>query len=258
MRYLWTFRAIVVRFLIELKRYPLNTLSSLATLYIVFLILFTGARYAQGLGVNLFGEGLEGLVVGYLVWTFAIIAYSDLSWELMREAQQGTLEQLYMSPQGFRFVSASWIVASFLVSLVWIAALLGLMMLTTGRVLRFPVGTVLPLLLLTVAPVYGIGFAMAGLALVYKRIQAFFQILQFVFVALVALPADAPWGKALPLALGTRLLGRAMADGETLATLPPLDLLALAGTAAFYLLVGVAVFRVFEGIAKDRGLLAHY
>lgn len=99
---------------------------------------------------------------------------------------------------------------------------------------------------------------MAGLALVYKRIQAFFQILQFVFVALVALPADAPWGKALPLSLGTRLLGRAMADGETLATLPPLDLLALAGTAAFYLLVGVAVFRVFEGIAKDRGLLAHY
>lgn len=100
MRYFWTFRAILVRFLIELKRYPLNTLSSLATLYIVFLILFTGARYAQGLGVNLFGEGLEGLVVGYLVWTFAIIAYSDLSWELMREAQQGTLEQLYMSPRG--------------------------------------------------------------------------------------------------------------------------------------------------------------
>lgn len=258
MRHFWTFRAILVRFLIELKRYPLNTLSSLATLYIVFLILFTGARYAQGLGVNLFGEGLEGLVVGYLVWTFAVIAYSDLSWELMREAQQGTLEQLYMSPQGFRFVSASWIVASFLVSLVWIAALLGLMMLTTGRILRFPVGTVLPLLLLTVAPVYGIGFAMAGLALVYKRIQAFFQILQFVFVALVALPADAPWGKALPLSLGTRLLGRAMADGATLASLPPLDLLALAGTGAFYLLVGVAVFRAFEGIAKDRGLLAHY
>lgn len=44
--------------------------------------------------MNLSGESLEGLVVGFLVWTFAIAAYSDLSWELMREAQQGTLEQL--------------------------------------------------------------------------------------------------------------------------------------------------------------------
>ncbi len=258
MRYLWTFRAVLVRLLIELKRYPLNTLSSLATLYLVFLILFTGARYAQGLGVNLFGEGLEGLVVGYLVWTFAIIAFSDLSWELMREAQQGTLEQLYMSPQGFRFVSVCWILASFLVSLIWVAALLGLMMLTTGRFLRLPLGTLGALLLLTVAPVYGIGFAMAGLALVYKRIQAFFQILQFVFVALVALPADAAWSKALPLSLGTRLLGRVMVDGDTLATLPVGDLLVLIGTAAFYLLLGVGVFRLFEEIAKDRGLLAHY
>lgn len=258
MRYLWTFRAVLVRFLIELKRYPLNTLSSLATLYIVFLILFTGARYAQGLGVNLFGEGLEGLVVGYLVWTFAIIAYSDLSWELMREAQQGTLEQLYMCPLGFRFVSASWIVASFLVSLAWVAALLGLMMVTTGQFLLLPLGSLVPVLLLTVAPVYGIGFMMAGLALVYKRIQAFFQILQFVFVALVAFPADTLWGKALPLSLGTRLLGRVMVDGDTLATLPLTDVLVLVATAVFYLVLGIGVFRLFEGVAKDRGLLAHY
>ncbi len=255
---LWTFLAVLTRFFIELKRYPFNTLSGLATLYLIFLLLFAGARYAQGLGVNLFGESLEGLVVGFLVWTFAIAAYSDLSWELMREAQQGTLEQLYMCPLGFRFVNLSWIAGSFLTSLLMVGALLGLMMVTTGHFLRLPLGTLLPLLFLTLAPVYGIGFLMAGLALVYKRIQAFFQVLQFVFVALVALPADAAWGKALPLSLGTRLLGRAMVDGETLFTLPLGDLLALIGTAAFYLLLGIGVFRLFEGIAKDRGLLAHY
>ncbi len=255
---LWTFLAVLTRFFIELKRYPFNTLSGLATLYLIFLLLFAGARYAQGLGVNLFGESLEGLVVGFLVWTFAIAAYSDLSWELMREAQQGTLEQLYMCPLGFRFVTLSWIAGSFLTSLVMVAALLGLMMVTTGHFLRLPLGTLLPLLFLTLAPVYGIGFLMAGLALVYKRIQAFFQVLQFVFVALVALPSDAAWGKALPLSLGTRLLGRAMVDGETLFTLPLGDVLVLIGTGAFYLLLGIGVFRLFEGIAKDRGLLAHY
>lgn len=258
MRRLWTFLAVLTRFFIELKRYPFNTLSALATLYLIFLLLFAGARYAQGLGVNLFGESLEGLVVGFLVWTFAIAAYSDLSWELMREAQQGTLEQLYMCPAGFRFVSLSWIVGSFLTSLVMVGILLGLMMVTTGHFLRLPVETLLPLLLLTLAPVYGIGFLMAGLALVYKRIQAFFQVLQFVFVALVALPADEGWAKALPLSLGTRLIGQVMADGDRLTTLPLTDVLILVGTAVFYLSVGTLVFRVLEGVAKDRGLLAHY
>jgi len=255
---LWTFLAMLQKFLIELKRYPLNTLSGFVTLYLVFLLLFAGARYAQGLGVNLFGEGLEGLVVGYLVWTFAIVAYSDLSWELMREAQQGTLEQLYMCPLGFRFVSLAWIASSFLTSLILVSALLGLMMATTGRVLRLPLGSLLPLVLLTLAPVYGVGLAMAGLALVYKRIQALFQILQFVFVALVALPGDAGWGKVLPLALGTRLLGRVMVDGDRLTSLPLTDLLLLVGTAVVYLSLGILAFRVLEGVAKDRGLLAHY
>jgi len=254
----WTFLAVLRKFLIELKRYPLNTLSGVVTMYLVFLLLFAGARYAQGLGVNLFGERLEALVVGYLVWTFALIAYSEVSWELMREAQQGTLEQLYMCPLGFRFVSFAWIASSFLTSLILVAALLGLMMATTGRVLSLPLGSLLPLVLLTLAPVYGVGLAMAGLALVYKRIQALFQVLQFGFAFLVAVPPEGWWAKALPLSLGTRLIGRVMAEGERLTTLPLTDVLILAGTAVFYLSLGIVVFLVLERVARDRGLLAHH
>lgn len=50
MRRLWTSLAVLTRFLIELKRYPFNTLSALATLYLIFLLLFAAARYAQGRG----------------------------------------------------------------------------------------------------------------------------------------------------------------------------------------------------------------
>ncbi len=258
MRRLYTFSALLIRFLIEIKRYPFNTLSSLFTLYLVFLLLFAGAKYAQGFGISPFGEGLEALVVGYLVWIFALIAYSDLAWEIMREAQQGTLEQLYMCPLGFRFVSISWVLASFLVSCIFSGALLLLMMGTTGRFLRLPLGTLIPLLFLTLAPVYGIGFLMAGLALVFKRVQAFFQILQFVFVPLLFLPGETWWSKALPLSLGSRLIRAAMVEGQSLLTLPARDLGILVATAAFYFGLGLAVFSLCERIAKDRGLLAHY
>jgi ABC-2 type transport system permease protein len=258
MKRIYTFFAIFIRFLIELKRYPFNTLSGLATMYLIFLLLFAGARYAQGFGVNIFGEGLEALVVGYLVWTFALVAYSDLSWEIMREAQQGTLEQLYMCPFGFRFVSLAWVVSSFLWSFVYVGALLGLMMLTTGKFLHLPLGTLLPLLFLTLAPIYGVGFVMAGLALVFKRIQAFFQILQFAFIPLLFLSGDSFWAKALPLSLGANLIRTVMVEGKTLAELPALDLLILFGTACFYFGLGLVIFKICEDLAKDRGLLAHY
>lgn len=258
MRRLYAFWAIFTRFLIELKRYPFNTLSSLVTIYLIFFLLFLGARYVQGFGVSVFGEDLEALVVGFLVWTFAILAYSDLSWEIMREAQQGTLEQLYMCPFGFGFVSISWVLSSFLVSFLFEGVLLLLMMITTGKFLLLPLGTLIPLLFLTLAPIYGVGFLMAGLALVFKRIQAFFQILQFAFVPLLFLPVEEWWAKALPLSLGASLIREVMTEGKTLLALSEPDLLVVVGVAAFYFGLGICVFKLCERVAKDRGLLAHY
>lgn len=258
MRRFWTFWAIFVRFLIELKRYPFNTLSSLVTLYLVFLLLFVGARYVQGFGGNVFGENLEALVVGFLVWTYALGAYSDLSWEVMREAQQGTLEQLYMCPFGFGFVSISWVLSSFPGGFLFWGALLLLLMITTGKFLYLPLGTLIPLLFLTLAPIYGVGFLMAGLALVFKRVQAFFQILQFMFVPLLFLPAEEWWAKALPLSLGASLIREVMTEGKSLLVLPGPDLLVVLGTAVFYFSLGLFVFKLWEKVAKDRGLLAHY
>ena len=249
----WTFFAVFERFWIELKRYAFNTLSGLVTLYLIFLLIFAGAKYAQGFGINLFGESVEGLVVGFLVWTFALSAYSDLSWSIMREAQQGTLEQLYMCPFGFRFVSFAWIVSSFLTTFVFSDTLLFLMMVTTGKYLRLPLGTLLPLAFLTVAPIYGLGFVMAGLALVFKRIQAFFPNSPIRVRVFLLHPSGQLVGENPPLSLGTRLIGKAMTEGQTLQDLPPLDLLVLLGVAAFYVGLGLC-----ERIAKDRGLLAHY
>ena len=52
---------------------------------------------------------------------------------------------------------------------------------------------------------------MGGLALVFKRIQAVFQIFQFVFVAFLTLPWSIfPWARYLPLSMGNYLLQEVM------------------------------------------------
>ncbi|MFQ6090009.1 MAG: ABC transporter permease [Candidatus Bipolaricaulia bacterium] len=260
MRHPILFKALLKKEYIYLKRYYFNTLSGIITIYIVFLIIFYGAKALLGGSASpSFGNTLSGIVVGFMVWTFALFAYSDLSWAMIQEAQQGTLEQLYMTPLGFGWVAIFRVVATFIFNALIVILILFLMMASSGRWLHLDFLSLTPLILLTVAGVYGIGFLMGGLALVFKQVQAAFQILQFVFVFLIAAPADKfPLMKFLPLSLGTQLIGKVMIGDASLASLPLGDLLFLIANSAFYFGLGFLAFKFFENVARNRGLLGHY
>jgi len=258
MRHFVLFIAIFKKYLVYLQRYFFNTLSGMVSIFMIFLIVFYGAK-ALGAGGPQFGSTLDGIVVGFIVWAFAIFAYSELSWDLITEAQQGTLEQLYMSPLGFRSVVLSQLVVAFIYQLIVLGVLLLLMMASSGKWLHIDLISLLPLLLLSVMGVYGIGFVMGGLALVFKQIQSAFQILQFVFIVLIAAPIDTfPFVKYLPLSWGTQLIGRVMIGGESIGQMPLGDLLFLLINATFYFLGGLLIFKLLENAARDRGLLGHY
>jgi len=257
-RYLVLFKAMLKQEFILMRRYLFDTVGALVAIYILFLFIFFGAR---GLGGDVpeFGGTLDTIVIGFLVWTFALSAYSVLAQRMVREAQEGTLEQLYMSPFGFTWVCLFRIVGSFFRMLMFNIAILLLMMATTGRWLHLDVVSLLPLILLTLAGVYGIGFIMGGLALVFKRIESFVGIFQFALVGLIAAPIDRfPVLRYLPLAEGNRLIRQVMAEGLSLGTLPTGDLLLLVFNATFYFGVGLLVFNLLLKTAKKRGLLGHY
>lgn len=261
MRHLVLFKALLKKEYIYLKRYYFNTLSGIVTIYLVFLIIFYGAKALLG-GSSAsagFGETLDGIVVGFMVWTFAVLAYSDLSWAMIQEAQQGTLEQLYMTPLGFSWVALFRVITTFIFNGLIVVLMLFLMMASSGKWLHLDLLSLTPLMLLTIAGVYGIGFFMGGLALVFKQVQAAFQILQFVFVFLIAAPLEQlPFMRFLPLSLGTRLIGEVMIGELSLGQLPPGEILFLIGNSAFYFGLGFLAFKLLENVARDRGLLGHY
>lgn len=251
------FRGTFMKTLITMRRYFFNTLSGLITMYIVFCILFFGAQ-ALGGAVDM-GDTLEGLVVGYFVWMVAMMAYSDLSWHILNEAQVGTLEQMYLTPSGFHWVNAAYLISNLLIQLVLVGLMLALMIITSGQRLVIDVFSILPLLLLTIASVYGVGFIMGGLALIYKRIQASFQILQFVFVIFLTVPLGRyPLARFLPLAMGNSILRQVMVEGTPLTRLAAGDMGVLVLTAVVYLAVGVVVFRYCEEVSRRDGLLGQY
>lgn len=249
-------KVVVYKHLILLVRYPVNTISRFLTLLIFFLVVFFGGKAVAGAALT---DSLDGIIVGFFIYTFSVIAYSGLAWNVTREAQWGTLERLYISPHGFGTVMSVKTVVNVTMGFMWAFLLLLAMMLISDRWLTIDPLTVLPLMVLTLLSVLGIGFLFARLAIVYKRIENMFQLVQFGFVGLIAAPAGRiELLKLLPVTHGSYLLRVAIEDGVRLWEFSGTELGLLTVTSVVYLLVGYRCFRYMEVKARDEGLMGHY
>lgn len=260
MRYLYLLKAMMKKNFLILWRYPFNLVAGIISIMMIFLVIFYGAKFIGGNNPS-FGNTLEGIVMGFMLWTFIIFAFSDLTWDFINEAQQGTLEQLYMSSLGFGWVSLSYVLSFLVINLTLTLSMFFLMMALTGKWLHLDFFSLIPLMLLTVWGVYGFGFAMGGLALVFKQVQAVFQIFQFIWLLFVMAPSvmdTMPWVKFLPVTWGVELIGRVLIGGQSLYAMPFADIAFLAAVSATYFLIGYALFKRLKGVARDRGLLGHY
>jgi ABC-2 type transport system permease protein len=254
--------AVLYKRALLLARYPVNTLAQFVTVYMFFALIFYGGQAAAsqvGGGAGALADTFDGLIVGWFLWTMTLQAYFRLAITVTSESQWGTLEQLYMSPYGFGTVMAASVVAHVLESFVWGAVILPLMLVTTGRTLAVDLLTVVPVTLLTLLSVVGIGFVFAGGALLYKRIQNVTQLMQFVILGLIAGPIAGFWPlRLLPIVQGSAMLQRAMRDGVRLWEFSTTDLGVLTAVGVTYALAGYLVFRWCAKIARKRGVMGHY
>ena len=242
--------------LILLVRYPLNTATQFLTLAILFAVIFFGGQAVAGAAIT---DSLGGIIVGMFLWTLSVIAFSGLAWNVTREAQWGTLERLFLSPNGFGAVMLTKMCVNVLLSFMWGFALLFVMMVLSQEWLTIDPVTVLTIGLLTLMPVSGFGFFFAGLALLFKRIESVFQLVQFVFLALIAAPVGTyPVLKLLPLSHGSYLLRRAMEDGVRLWEFAPTELGLLVATSAGYFLLGYYFFHRAQLRSRKKGLMGQY
>jgi ABC-2 type transport system permease protein len=240
------------RSLLFLRRYPLELLGAVVTLSLLFYLLFLGARFLAGPGAE-FGGRLEAVLVGYLLWTFTLSAYNGLSFGLMEEAQTGTLEQVFLTPYGpiplFLVRNLAGLLSQGL--LVFLVALT--LMALTGARLAFAPGVILPFLAVLLGG-YGLGFAMASLALLYKRVGQLLGLSQFLLLFLLQAPGKGPF-LLLPLAPGAALAREMLATGTPL---EPLGLLLALLNSLAYFLLGLFLFRLAARRARRLGLLHGY
>lgn len=242
---------------IVLKRYWINTATMLVTMYVFFAMIFYGGQAAAGPAIE---DSLDGIVVGFFLFSASLSAFFGTAQNIQREAQWGTLEQLFMSPHGIGRVMVVKSVWNVLLSVAVALALLGVMLATTDRTLTIDAVTVSVLTVLAIATVLGIGFLFAGLSLLYKRIENVQQLMQFAFIGFIVAPAatESPLYGLLPLTQGSAMLTESMTEGVALWEFSAMDLGLLVGVGVVYLLAGYAAFRLCVRRARRLGVMGHY
>jgi ABC-2 type transport system permease protein len=249
-------KAVLYREYLIFVRYPANAIGGIVVALFFFGVLFYGGRLLTGQALT---DSIEGIIVGYFLWTLSVGAYSSVSNDLGSEVQWGTLERHITTPFGFAPVALLKGVAKLVRTFLTSAVILAVMLLVTGTRLSLSPLTVVVIAGLSITSVLGLGFAAGGVTVLYKRIGNWLNLLQFGFVVLISAPVlDAPWTRLLPLAHGSALLQRAMVDGVRLWEFGLLDLGLLVGVAGGYLAGGYLVFQYATRRARRLGVLGDY
>jgi ABC-2 type transport system permease protein len=253
------FGAELTRAGIQFRRYLAESIGGIVITTSVFYGLFLSSSYIAGPGFQ-FGNRLDAIIVGYVLWALVLFIVVSISGTLQREAQTGTLEQLFISPYGASRVFLLRALADLLFQMILIVAIILIIMALTGRWLAFPPSLVLPLLSLVMGT-YGIAFAMGALALIVKRMQQALGIFQFALLFLMTIPTE-DWtggmrivGYLLPMSPSAGLLRNLMARQL------PLDggpLLISFINGGVYFALGLLMFQWAERKTKLNGGLSDY
>ncbi len=244
---------------IQTRRYPAEVVGGVVILTTVFYGIFLSTQYIAG-PASTFGDRLDSVVIGYVIWTLVLYIVNDIANNLQLEAQTGTLEQVFLSPFGAPRVFLARAIASLSLRILLIAIVLAIIIAITGSQIAFPPLLVLPLLTLLLSA-YGLAFFIGSFALVLKKVQQVLGLFQFVLLFLLAAPTEDFTGSAriisnlVPILPSTGLLRGLMARGEALDW--GVWAIALAN-GLFYFILGILVFRWAEGKAKRQGTLGGY
>lgn len=243
----------------EFIRYPVEAIAGVTITTFIFYGLFLSARFIAGPTLQ-FGNRLDTIVVGYVLWTLVLSIFNDIAAGLQIEAQTGTLEQVFLSPFGALKVFLARAIASLAFRLVLMMSILLIIIVLTGSRLRFPPSLLFPLSTLLLGA-YGLAFIMGALALMFKRVQQLLGLLQFALLFLLAVPTKTWVGPLqslrllLPMSPGAEGLRDLMVRNQSLDLLQ--FALALLNGVGYFAL-GLLVFSWAERQAKRRGILGGY
>lgn len=266
-QYLLVIKAEWLMFLQEIQYYWINTVFYSITTLFLFLGIFYTFQQSDPTP-----DAVMSLLIGVLLWHIGTGALGYLTMAFEDEAKMGTLEQIMMSRSKitviFLFKASITVIFTTIKSLIFfvICAYIfgvnehifsyGLMWLAIAAI-----GVV------GIMGFIGLGFALAGLTLIYKRTQSLPGVLNYIFlffsgtvVTIEALPPVIQhFAHILPITWTISVLRRIVVNHESLATIiahKDVMYMYIANIGAF--VFGIIAFNMLVNKAKAMGKVGHY
>lgn len=244
------------------KRYPIDYVAHLIMGYIALIAVVFGLLDKE-VSNPLF------VTVGFLMWfIYGQSAVSDMSDQITGDAVQGNLEQVFLTPIGVGWLYLCRAIAEFTVRTVELLIILIAISFSTNinllNHIRIPI--FVPFFL-TIIGLYGFGFILAGLTLIFKRVHSISNLLLCVLLfftgaifPLQNLPSlIQTFGSTLPLTQGLKVLRILIVEQKPLLfILKNGDLIRLIQNSGIYLILGIVVFKYANRYALRQGTIGHY
>ncbi len=263
-----TLKAEFVLYFIYAKRYILATIFQAVFTYAVFFFIL--------LNPNLFREATQDInieaerLVAFLMWMFASQAIGLFTGQIRSAAETGVLEQLCLSPHGLVTIFCARAVGVTSFQFLYVSLLFTVVTMSMDISVNLAPGSVALVLGMTLVGLYGVGFILGGLSLMFKRIGQVATLLKILLLLIVFYEYE---GSSLlverllrfvPLYPGTSMLKRLMVpdkDGVVVALTELIgsgELLILIINSAIWFAIGVGIFKLCENVSRDRGGLGTY
>lgn len=228
-------------------------------------IVFIGIGFIIG-GGQVSTRQLTYTLIGYSMWLYSSIVISGMCRDLLGEAQAGTLEQIFMSPVPVFLILIGRSLATLITATINIL-LFAVVILWTLKVNISLQWQGLVIFIITMAGLFGFGFIIAGMTLIFKRVGELAGLtanaLLFLNGSMLPVEQFPRWlalvAKTLPTTQGIILLR------DTLLKMQPLyelwedgGLLLLCSQSIIYFGGGLLVFIWCARKAKLQGTLGYY
>lgn len=206
------------------------------------------------------------LFLGLAVYIFVYLQIQKMFWRLLAEIQTGTIEQTYLSPlSSWVHTVAGRAISTIAEAAIVVSVMYAVTVLVVDLEFTWRLDVLIPMVFLLAGAV-GFSLVIAGLTLVFKRIEMFndLVLLFLMFLSGVVIASDQlpsflekinPFLFLTHSVQGVRVI---MLEDRGLSMWGIGGFIPLLATTGAWLAVGLAIFRLCENAAKRRGSLGRY
>ncbi|WP_025080889.1 ABC transporter permease [Lactobacillus hamsteri] len=163
------------------KRYPMEQITNLFLVVLIFMAIFWGGSLV---GSGIVGSSLNSLVVGYTLWTLIQNTISEMAQTVVSQAESGIVEQQYLMPISSKRLFFNKSIVNIVFSLIQSILVLIAVMWLTNHWIKLPLIVVIPFILSLMTTI-GLGYLMSSLVLRFKRVGSILIIFQYVYLAVL-------------------------------------------------------------------------